>query len=29
LHADTPPGYLSCDTKKLKVQRYQMFFWTL
>jgi hypothetical protein len=26
LHADTPPRYLSCDIKKIKVQRYQMFF---
>jgi hypothetical protein len=23
LHADTPPRYLSCDTKKMEVQRYQ------
>jgi hypothetical protein len=22
----TPPRYISCDTKKIKVQRYQMFF---
>jgi hypothetical protein len=29
LHADTPPRYLSSDTKKLEVQRYQMYFWTL
>jgi hypothetical protein len=26
LHADTPPRYLFCDTKKPEVQRYQMFF---
>jgi hypothetical protein len=23
LHADTPPRYLSCDTKKMEVQRYE------
>jgi hypothetical protein len=26
LHADTPPRYISCDTKKMEVRRYQMFF---
>jgi hypothetical protein len=26
LHADTPSRYLSCDTKKMEVERYQMFF---